>query len=236
MKTYSIPCLQKEDTETQEGQALCPYPKQWPRARFSGPGSVTLCSGPGPLSTCQGGAAPAARSSPPSHDLFPFLYLILSPVTWPPHLWPQDSGCGLCLLPRVSILRANTLHAPPLPTQVRPLGPSGTWFKWTRLPLGPELTGEDCECWMSQPYSVPVTLWLAETLTSATSWGAMPVVSWLVITDCGCPVSLISACLWVPLPRYLVPSNSPITCSRYNDSWFLITVNVVDILYENIIR
>lgn len=235
MKTYSIPVYKKRIRRLKKVKYFAQHtpssdlePGFWARSQWHQAQAPSLLS----MTPGRGSSTSSIAPAHLPHDLFPFLYLILSPRPGPPTqfgLRIQDVVLGL--LPRFPSSGQKHVPCPTAPnSRWETTSPSGTWFKWTGLPLGPELTGEGCVsagCHVS--YSVPVTSsWLAETLTLATSAECLRQwVSWLVITDCGCPVSLISACLWVPLPRYLGSCHSPITCSRCNDSWFLITVNVV---------
>lgn len=235
MKTYSIPAYKKRIRRLKKVKYFAQHtpssdlePGFWARSQWRQAQAPSLLS----MTPGRGSSTSSIAPAHLPHDLFPFLYLILSPRPGPPTqfgLRIQDVVLGL--LPRFPSSGQKHVPCPTAPnSRWETTSPSGTWFKWTGLPLGPELTGEGCVsagCHVS--YSVPVTSsWLAETLTLATSAECLRQwVSWLVITDCGCPVSLISACLWVPLPRYLGSCHSPITCSRCNDSWFLITVNVV---------
>lgn len=206
--------------ETQKREVLCPaYPKQWRKARFLGQVLVTSGSGPAPYEhdVSKGGSTSSIAAGQLPCDLLPCLYLILSPrAGTPPPFGLRIQDVVLGLFSRLP--SSGQKHAPcPTPPNSRweTSSPSGTWFEWTSLPLGPELTGEGCVsagCRVSYP--VPVTSsWLAKTLTSATSAECLRQwLSRLVITNCSCAVSLISACLWVPLPHYLGSCHSPITC------------------------
>lgn len=179
MKTYSIPIYKKRIRRLRNVKHFAHHtpssdlePGFWVRSRWRQARAPPLPSMTPPRSGSTSGIAAAHLPC----DLLPCLYLILSPRPGTPApfgLRIQDVVFGLfSRLPS-----SGQKHAPcPTPPNSRweTSSPSGTWFEWTSLLLGPELTGEGCVsagCGVS--YSVPVTSsWLAKILTSATQQSA----------------------------------------------------------------